>query len=282
MATKYIAIPESMYTSLIQIQKNNEIGTSMAKSELEKVQKSRNKNLSEKNVLYNQELRRYLKTKREEEEKPVKVELSNGLRGLIKKTQTQTQTPTPTPTPTPSGNRPVLRKKPRRRRILLQQPQDFQSPNDTDFAETEIESDDGHASYDYTASTSTPKTADTRYERLVNIINNNPEEYGVNEYSIILNTKWKPTGTDFKTALKHYLKPFGHKYSPGTPGTNILIDRLKKDARTNAILKEKPFKTSTPFTRRVRKNQTGTGVIKKNKKHNKSFVKFKPQLWTKN
>ena len=82
--------------------------------------------------------------------------------------------------------------------------------------------------------------------------------------------------------MKHHLQPFGHKYSPGTPGTNILIERLKKDARTNAILKEKPFKTSTPFTRRGRKNQTGTGVIKKNKKHNKPIVKFKPQLWIKN
>ena len=277
---KYVAIPESMYKSLIQTQNKEELGTDLAKSELEKVQKSRNKNLSEKNVLYNQELRRYLKTKKEEEEKPVKVELSNGLRGLIKKTQIPTQIPTPTP----AGNRPVLRKKPRRRKILLQQPQDFQSPNDTDFAETEIESDDGHASYDYNlgASTSTPKTSDPRYERLVNIISSNPEKYGVDEYNIILNTKSKPTGTDFKTALKHYLQPFGHKYSPGTPGTNILIERLKKDARTNAILKEKPFKTSTPFTRRAKKNQTGTGVIKKNKKHNKSFVKFKPQLWTKN
>ena len=112
--------------------------------------------------------------------------------------------------------------------------------------------------------------------------NSNLAQLNVDEYNIILNTKSKPTGTDFKTALKHHLQPFGHKYSPGTPGTNILIERLKRDARTNAILKEKPFKTSTPFTRRGRKNQTGTGVIKKNKKHNKSFVKFKPQLWTKN
>ena len=137
MATKYIAIPESMYKALIQSQNFTQIGTELAKSDLEKVQKSRNKNLSEKNVLYNQELRRYLKTKKEKEEKPVKVELSKGLRGLIKKTQT------PTLTPTPSGNRPAPRKKPRRRRILLHQPQDFQSPNDTDFAETEVDSDVG-------------------------------------------------------------------------------------------------------------------------------------------
>ena len=72
-----------MYKALIQSQNFTQIGTELAKSDLEKVQKSRNKNLSEKNVLYNQELRRYLKTKKEKEEKPVKVELSNGLRGLI-------------------------------------------------------------------------------------------------------------------------------------------------------------------------------------------------------
>ena len=48
MAMKYVAIPESMYKSLIQTQNKEELGTDLAKSELEKVQKSRNKNLSEK------------------------------------------------------------------------------------------------------------------------------------------------------------------------------------------------------------------------------------------
>ena len=38
MATKYIAIPESMYKALIQSQNFTQIGTELAKSDLEKIQ----------------------------------------------------------------------------------------------------------------------------------------------------------------------------------------------------------------------------------------------------
>ena len=85
MATKYLLIPEDLYNNLLKSQQNNVIGTEFASNNLSKVKKSKNKNASAKNVLYNQELRRYLKTKKEEEEKPIKVEVSNGLKGLTKK-----------------------------------------------------------------------------------------------------------------------------------------------------------------------------------------------------
>ena len=95
---------------------------------------------------------------------------------------------------------------------------------------------------------------------------------------MILNTKWKSTGTDFKAALKHHLQPFGYTYSPGTPaGTKILISRLKKDHKAKAILKVKHIKTTAPSTsRRSRKTKQSGGVRKSIAK------KFKPQLWKRN
>ena len=103
MAVKYIVIPEDMYRNLIRTQPEVKIGTEQAKSELDKVKKKRDANLSAKNVVYNQELRRYLKTRKKEEEKPVKVEISNGLKGILKG-------PTAPATTAASPHRPFRRK----------------------------------------------------------------------------------------------------------------------------------------------------------------------------
>ena len=60
---------------------------------LDRVKRRRNTNLSAKNVVYNQELRRYLKIKKEGKEKLVKVEISNGLKGILKGSATNAAFP---------------------------------------------------------------------------------------------------------------------------------------------------------------------------------------------
>ena len=280
MAVKYIVIPEDMYRNLIRTQPEVKIGTEQAKSELDKVKRKRDTNLSAKNVVYNQELRRYLKTRKAEEEN-IKVEISNGLKGILKGAASTTATP----------QRPFRRKlfstntldafggpSQEENEVIeadLEDEEDYQYH--TPRGETEDEYDDDDIFEPQSTKPTTPK--DVRYERLVNMINSNQAKYGVVD-DIILNTKGKPTGTDFKTAVKHHLQPFGYKYSPGTPsGTKILITRLKKDHQAKAILKEKHIKTTAPSTsrRRSRKTkQSGGGVRKSIAK------KFKPQLWRRN
>jgi hypothetical protein len=110
-ASKYILVPEAMYRGLLNASSSSKekqqqqhriftpkITTAAAaaaattaatedvenlnlkfiKDHLEKTKKKRDENLSNKNINYNQELRRYLKVRNETKNKPIKVKLSNG------------------------------------------------------------------------------------------------------------------------------------------------------------------------------------------------------------
>uniref|UniRef100_A0A183BY71 Integrase catalytic domain-containing protein n=1 Tax=Globodera pallida TaxID=36090 RepID=A0A183BY71_GLOPA len=61
------------------------------KQQLEKAKRKRAANVSEKSAMYNQQLRRYLKLRKEVKDKPVKVQLSNGLRLMTKPPATGVQ-----------------------------------------------------------------------------------------------------------------------------------------------------------------------------------------------
>ncbi|KAL3115095.1 hypothetical protein niasHT_017939 [Heterodera trifolii] len=61
------------------------------KQQLETVKRKRAANVSERNVLYNQQLRRYLKMRKETKERPLKVQLSNGAQLLNKTVETGVQ-----------------------------------------------------------------------------------------------------------------------------------------------------------------------------------------------
>ncbi|KAL3089246.1 hypothetical protein niasHS_006967 [Heterodera schachtii] len=65
--------------------------TGFVKQQLETVKRKRAANVSERNVLYNQQLRRYLKMRKEAKERPVRVQLSNGAQLLNKTVETGLQ-----------------------------------------------------------------------------------------------------------------------------------------------------------------------------------------------
>jgi hypothetical protein len=88
-ATRLILVPEQMYKGLMAASltpsttrklttDGDHLGLDFVKQNLEKVKRKRIKNLSAKNVTYNQELRRFLRLNKQLVEKPVKVRLSNG------------------------------------------------------------------------------------------------------------------------------------------------------------------------------------------------------------
>jgi hypothetical protein len=102
MAKRLILIPDEMYRGLMttavafknkspsstttvnQLQKpygsdNENLGFKFVRENLEKIKKKRIRNLSNKSIAYNQELRRYLRLKKEQDNKPIKVKLSNGI-----------------------------------------------------------------------------------------------------------------------------------------------------------------------------------------------------------
>jgi hypothetical protein len=96
MANKLILVPSDMYHGLLQQQqRKNEMpvvdeggdkttNLGFTKANVEKVKKQKRKNLSTKNILYNQELRRFLRMRKNELERPVKVALTNGANALVK------------------------------------------------------------------------------------------------------------------------------------------------------------------------------------------------------
>ena len=88
MANKLILIPEPMYRNIISniskkteplVKDEDNINLNFVKKYLDKTKKERTKNLSKKNVNYNQQLPRFLRLRKIANEKPVKVKLSNGM-----------------------------------------------------------------------------------------------------------------------------------------------------------------------------------------------------------
>lgn len=79
MSSKFLLIPEDMYHGLLSSALPKEdTNLIFTKEELDASKNKQVQDKSAKNVLYNQELRRFLKLRKEAENKPVKVELSDG------------------------------------------------------------------------------------------------------------------------------------------------------------------------------------------------------------
>jgi hypothetical protein len=97
MASKMLLIPEPMYRGLISSSSSSKMSTvppvvandenlnlDFVAKNLEKTKKKRVRNLSKKNINYNQELRRFLRLRNQMMNKPVKAKLSNGANIVLK------------------------------------------------------------------------------------------------------------------------------------------------------------------------------------------------------
>ncbi|KAL3112524.1 hypothetical protein niasHT_018730 [Heterodera trifolii] len=102
MANKLILLPFEHYQGLVAAREGvggvkgdddvaGQTNLGFIKQQLETVKRKRAANVSERNVLYNQQLRRYLKIRKETKERPLKVQLSNGAQLLNKTVETGVQ-----------------------------------------------------------------------------------------------------------------------------------------------------------------------------------------------
>ncbi|KAL3105717.1 hypothetical protein niasHT_029002 [Heterodera trifolii] len=102
MANKLILLPFEHYRGLVAAREGvggakgdddvaGQTNLGFVKQQLETVKRKRATNVSERNVLYNQQLRRYLKLRKEAKDRPVKVQLSNGAQLLNKTVETGVQ-----------------------------------------------------------------------------------------------------------------------------------------------------------------------------------------------
>ena len=289
MARKYIVIPEEMYKNLLQSQNSEIIGTDSSKINLDKIKKSRTKNSSAKNVLYNQELRRYLKIKKEEDEKPVKVELSNGLKGLSKKNSTTINN---SPISTTIKNSPIsttetpisATETPNRSRIFNSLQIINEDDNESETFE-DIEEPQASTSRKLNKSfQETPKSTNlvSRFEKIIQIINQNPDEFNVRN-NRVLNIFGNPiVKSNALDSLRHILNVSSVHTWGSPPGTSNLLLKLREHDEPKEILSQKSTRPPTArIYRRWQANQKGEGVIKRVGNPLKIIAKFKPQVWMK-
>lgn len=98
---KLILVPESMYNGLLTSNDfKNRTNLDFVKNQLESVRKNKKLKASTKNVLYNQELRRYLALRRAEMDRPVKVEMAGNVKYITKPASKQALAVVPTETGT--------------------------------------------------------------------------------------------------------------------------------------------------------------------------------------
>ena len=267
MAIKYILVPEDMYKGLISASSESEnINLDFTKNKLEKIKKHKS-NPSTKNILYNQELRRYLKLKKEADDKPFKVELKNGAKIL-----TKNQSPTFV-TSTPIQTR-------RNFRGLLQ-------TDDPNLDETVVEFSENPENYSTTAEGSnsfiSPKYE--RVEKMLNIISKNPEKFNISDGQILKGHK-PITGSNVVKSVDRILNR-NTDNMPSPPGTTTLQNKILKDPEAFALFKQTP----PPKVNPRRTGQLGKGfnlykkknlkrkIISKNISKNELTSNFTPKLW---
>ncbi|KAI1701934.1 hypothetical protein DdX_15801 [Ditylenchus destructor] len=90
MANRLVLVPEDLYRGLLTAPTkplaldNDDIGAQYTKRKMFAARRSKTLNASARNILYQQELRRFLKMRKEAKEKPIKVELDNMVNLLTK------------------------------------------------------------------------------------------------------------------------------------------------------------------------------------------------------
>jgi len=240
MALKYILIPESMYKNITQKEPTN-INLDYERQLVEKAKNERT-DPKTKNINYNQELRRYLKIKKEADDKPVRVKVIDGPT-VITKAPTITRR-------TPSTSTAISE-------FLV---------SEADGDETPIQHENVFVTPpQQETSRQTPKRVQTtikkeelkrRITNVGNYIMNNKDKFGIDDQNRILRADGRPfRDSDLESSLIRILAPTTSN-APSPTGTSTLRNRIKEDRDAQFIIYD------------IKQKDQGTST-----KH------FRPQLW---
>ena len=282
MATKYVLVPEQMYKGLTTIEPDN-IPLDFERKALTSL-KSGKKIPSIKNTLVNQELRRYLKLKKDEENKPVKVELTNGAKGIIMPNQNAPAVPSVHAIRTPAGSRrsSLSSLQSARSRYTSTGSDDYHSSAPA-FVFTDEDEDPTLMDINL-PSTSTDLAAQDKIQRLYNCITQRPERFGVEGDKIYGRNKKIMQQSDLMTSLDRLVNP-SVSNMPSPVGTTFLRAAISKDPTARAIYNEMltPATTKRAPSKRFHQsiklspNSKSSGKIVKSKKLTGNG--FAPKLW---
>lgn len=271
MDDKFILVPSDLYKNLLKPD-TGEINVENAKRNLSAILNKKNVNKSAKNILYNNELRRFLKIRKEFENKPIKVELTDGsLMVFNPKNQTnreriETGITTPENEEEEIGYFPTISMK----------------DEQYDTAESDIESVRLKSQQTPKSSLDSARkrwrkrlkeTTDTpiRREKILRILRNNPVDFGIDEDDKILRDNGVPyLQSNYKEALDRILHRTTEN-APSPKGTRVLENRLRKDPRTSGLLSK---------SANILKKQRGSGFKRMKKRSKDNKIKINKWNWT--
>ncbi|KAL3071718.1 hypothetical protein niasHS_016393 [Heterodera schachtii] len=189
------------------------------KQQLETVKRKRAANVSERNVLYNQQLRRYLKMRKEAKDRPVKVQLSNGAQLLNKTVETGVQV---RPGPDEPKDKSVL----------------FAGEDEEIEVATPISQTQGSSRYPRTnKKAAKQQEINEKKDHLLAIIMSDPQSFGATDRGKILNPK---TGREFIDSdlgwsIERLVDPRPEN-APSPSGTKELMRKLAQNPLASSLL----------------------------------------------
>jgi hypothetical protein len=267
MAKKLILVDEDKYNALINQQKD-EGNLNVLREDAEKALNKKTKNLSTKNINYQQTFRRYLKARKEDENKPVKAKLLNGINVIAKNTPTKTQIA-------------VVNEEGEIEDGLINESPDFSTVKSTDYSTA-------------TENSPTPKafpnlTARKLYEYLMK----SPQKFKLTTSGRILRGKTPLKTANIRDIVLYMFEP---KSQVPPAGYKLIITKLINDPYITQLIQSEAIKIpqvhneSTPrrpppFSAKMRKYSTQTPTprrpVVKNPVINKYKVNpFEPEEWT--
>ncbi|KAL3069276.1 hypothetical protein niasHS_018001 [Heterodera schachtii] len=210
------------------------------KRQLETVKKKRAANVSERNVLYNQQLRRYLKMRKEAKDRPLKVQLSNGAHLLNKTVETGVQV---RPGPDEPKDKSVL----------------FAGEDEEIEVPTPISQTPGNSRSPRTNKKAIKQQEiNEKKDHLLAIIMSDPQSFGATDRGKILNPK---TGREFidsdlNWSIERLVDPRPEN-APSPSGTKELMRKLAQNPLAT-VKKKHPKLKRTEFDDFLQRNTTYT------------------------
>lgn len=318
MENKFILVPSDLYKNLFK-KDTGELNPENAKKDLTKILQKVKIDKTTQNALYNQQLKRYLKLKHEFENKPIKVELSNGsklflkledmlkqrknkkVKGLLVKPSDNSKGDDYDMDSVGSGNTDdffdnLFKTENETKDEKYETPKkDNEENDDIDGDESTLKEEDLEPDIVGTSESKiiTEKTNENTKSKLIELVKNNKNRFGITNSGKILKSNGHPiSNSNMEKAIDRLFDKSALK-SP--PGTATLQARLKKDNEANKILSTINTTPKRPMTRsKHRETQSGKGILKRkndriiiisNKhkcrkhKNKKKKFYFKPQKW---
>ncbi|KAL3081112.1 hypothetical protein niasHS_011937 [Heterodera schachtii] len=232
MANKLILLPYEHYKGLVSARETKNDDDDIAertnlgfvKRQVTAAAQKRKGNVSERNAMYNQQLRRYLKMRKEHKERPVRVQLSNGAQLLNKTVETGVQV---RPGPDEPMDKSVL---------ITDEDEDEEIEVPKFLTPINLKAGSSRSPRTNKKAAKQQKLTEKK-DHLLAIIMSDPQRFGATEHGQIINPK---TGREFIDSdlgwsIERLVDPRPEN-APSPSGTNELKKKLAKDPQASRLL----------------------------------------------